>query len=67
MVTGEATVAFIDLSRFTTLNDVHGDGIAVDVLDRFVDCVQGSLRDGAELVKTLGDGAPPGRYQRARP
>lgn len=56
-MTVDTTVAFIDLSRFTTLNDVHGDGVAVDVLDRFIDCIEGSLRGGAELVKTLGDGA----------
>ncbi len=56
-MTLDTTVAFIDLSRFTMLNDVHGDGVAVDVLDRFISCVEDSLRDGAELVKTLGDGA----------
>lgn len=50
------TVAFLDLSRFTALNDVHGDTIAVDVLDRFLACVGASLEGGARVVKTLGDG-----------
>jgi adenylate cyclase len=52
----ERTIAFMDLSRFTSLNDVHGDTTAVDVLDRFLACVEASLDGGARVVKTLGDG-----------
>jgi adenylate cyclase len=50
------TVAFLDLSRFTSLNDVHGDTIAVQVLDRFLACVDASLEGGGRVVKKLGDG-----------
>ena len=54
--TREATVAFLDLTGFTTLNDVHGDRTAVAVLDQFLANVEDSLVQGVELVKSLGDG-----------
>lgn len=53
---GERTIVFLDLARFTTLTDVHGNDMAVDVLDQFMTCVHDSLNDQATVVKTLGDG-----------
>lgn len=55
-MTVDRTVVFLDLSRFTSLTDVHGDIAAVEVVDAFIEAVQGSLPAGARLVKTLGDG-----------
>ena len=58
---GEATqrtVMFLDLCRFTSLNDTHGDTMAVEVIDRFSDAVHASLAGRGRLVKTLGDGVP---------
>ena len=53
-----ATVLFLDLSRFTTLTDVHGDRAALDVADQFVGAAGAAAREfGGRLVKTLGDGA----------
>ena len=56
MTAEERTVVFLDLARFTTLTDVHGDSTAVGVLDRFLACVDGALQGQAIVVKTLGDG-----------
>ncbi len=56
MTDTDATVAFLDLARFTTLTDVHGDAAALAVLDQFTDAVDGALQGQARLVKTLGDG-----------
>lgn len=56
MTDSDATVVFLDLARFTTLTDVHGDAAAVDVLDRFMDTVECALQGQGRLVKTLGDG-----------
>ena len=53
-----ATVLFVDLSRFTTLTDVHGDRTALDVADRFIDAARAAAREfGGRPVKPLGDGA----------
>lgn len=56
MTTPTTTVVFLDLSRFTALTDVHGDEVAVHVVDRFVDAVQAAADGHGRLVKTLGDG-----------
>lgn len=53
----DRTVAFLDLSRFTSLTDACGDDTAVEVLDRFVATVDDALAGQARRVKTLGDGA----------
>ncbi len=50
------TVVFLDLSRFTSLTDVHGDDTAVDVIDRFLHAVDAATGPSGTLVKTLGDG-----------
>lgn len=50
------TVAFLDLVKFTTATAIHGDAAAVELLDRFMSCVEEAAQDRAEVVKTLGDG-----------
>lgn len=57
MTSVDRTVAFLDLSSFTALTDVHGDQAAIEVVDRFLDAIHGALEPGVELVKSLGDGA----------
>ncbi|WP_195210409.1 YHS domain-containing protein [Actinomarinicola tropica] len=52
----QRTVMFLDLCRFTSLNDAHGDTTAIEVIDRFSDAVHASLIDRGRVVKTLGDG-----------
>ncbi len=52
----DTTIAFLDLTRFTALADVHGDELAVDVIDRFVDAVEGAVHGRGRVVKTMGDG-----------
>jgi class 3 adenylate cyclase/YHS domain-containing protein len=56
-VSGERSVIFVDLSRFTTLTDIHGDAAALAVIDRFEELVGRQLQRGTRAVKTLGDGA----------
>ncbi len=50
------TIMFLDLSRFTALNDIHGDETAVGVLDQFTDAVRAATAGAGRVVKTLGDG-----------
>lgn len=52
----DRTVVFLDLTRFTSLTDVHGDEAAAVVIDRFLDAVRAELGGGGRVVKTLGDG-----------
>lgn len=52
-----ATVVFMDLVRFTSLADIHGDIIAADAAEALARTVRESLAEGAELLKLLGDGA----------
>ena len=52
-----ATVVFVDLVRFTSLTDIHGDIIAADAAEMFAQTVRASLAEGCELLKLLGDGA----------
>ena len=55
-MTGEHAIAFFDLTRFTALNDVHGDDAAVDVLERFTATVHAEIEGRGRIVKSLGDG-----------
>jgi adenylate cyclase len=58
MVRGVAdrTIAFVDLAGFTALTEVHGDDVAVDLLDTFAAVARRAVDEcGAELVKTIGD------------
>lgn len=50
------TVLFVDLVRFTSLTDVHGDQAAADVAGALEAVAESHLVDGARIVKTLGDG-----------
>lgn len=52
-----ATVVFLDLVRFTSLTDIHGDVTAADAADSLAGTVRESLADGPRLLKLLGDGA----------
>ena len=52
-----ATVVFVDLVRFTSLADIHGDITAADAAQTLARTVRDSLAEGAELLKLLGDGA----------
>ena len=56
MNTTDRTVAFLDLTRFTTLTDVHGDQKAAEVIDQFLDAVTAEIDGRGRVVKTLGDG-----------
>lgn len=47
----------MDLVRFTSLTDVHGDIIAADAAEALARIVGESLAEGAQLLKLLGDGA----------
>ncbi len=51
----ETTIAFVDLSGFTALTEAHGDETGMAVVLRFYDMTRSLLRDGAVLVKTIGD------------
>lgn len=46
---------FADLAGFTALTEVHGDGDAADVADRFTAVASAALAPGARVVKTIGD------------
>ena len=50
------TVVFVDLVRFTSLTDIHGDVTAADAAETLTGIVRDSLAGGVELVKSLGDG-----------
>lgn len=52
----DRTVVFLDLTRFTTLTDVHGDQRAAEVIDQFLDAVTAEIDGRGRVVKTLGDG-----------
>lgn len=53
----DTTIAFLDLTRFTALADVHGDDLALHVLDAFVAAVDAAVQGRGRIVKTMGDGA----------
>ena len=50
-------VGFLDLAGYTALTAVHGDESGADIAERFASVIRVALRDGDELVKTVGDGA----------
>ena len=52
----EATIVFLDLVRFTSLTDVHGDLAGADAAGDLAGAATDSLLPGVRLVKTLGDG-----------
>jgi adenylate cyclase len=49
------TLCFIDLTGFTRFTEEEGDLEALDVVERFVETVEGTLPPEATLVKTIGD------------
>lgn len=51
----KTTIAFVDLSGFTALTEAHGDETGMAVVFRFYEMTRSLLRDGAVLVKTIGD------------
>lgn len=55
MTDEERTIAFADLSGFTALTEAHGDEIGTAIALRFYDMTRSLLRNGAVLVKTIGD------------
>jgi adenylate cyclase len=55
-VTEDRTIVFLDLTGFTALTDTHGDHVAAEVIDRFIETVTAALDGRGRLVKTLGDG-----------
>ena len=52
----DLTVVFIDLVRFTSLTEVHGDVAGADAAAALTEVVKANSADGVYLVKTLGDG-----------
>lgn len=50
------TVLFVDLVRFTSLTEVHGNEVAADAALELYEIARDVAVDGVELVKTLGDG-----------
>lgn len=52
----DTTIAFLDLTRFTALADVHGDNFALGVIDAFVDAVDAAVQGRGRIAKTMGDG-----------
>ena len=54
----EATgaIVFTDIVGFTQMTDVHGDDIALALLERQEKLVRGALPERARVVKELGDG-----------
>ncbi len=54
---GQVPVAlcFIDLTGFTRYTEEEGDLEALDVIEKFVETVEGTLPPEATIVKTIGD------------
>ncbi len=51
------SVMFADVSGFTALAEAHGDELATEILDRFVDEVATTaVHQRVEVVKSIGDG-----------
>jgi len=48
-------IAFADLAGYTRLTEEAGELEAVDVVERFVEAVEGSLPGDARVIKTIGD------------
>lgn len=51
----QAAVAFVDLSGFTAVTDVHGDFEAADMAEAFAAVAHAALGEGDRLVKAIGD------------
>lgn len=51
----EATFAFVDLSGFTALTEVHGDGHAAALVSRFMQLAEQACVGSARVVKGMGD------------
>jgi adenylate cyclase len=51
----ERTFIFIDLAGFTTMTFAHGDEDAANVAERLTELARTELKDGDELVKSIGD------------
>jgi adenylate cyclase len=49
------TLCFIDLTGFTRYTEEEGDLEAVDVIENFVETVEGTMPPEATIVKTIGD------------
>ncbi len=49
------TLCFIDLTGFTRYTEEEGDLEALDVVENFVETVEGTLPPEATIVKTIGD------------
>jgi adenylate cyclase len=49
------TLCFIDLTGFTRYTEEEGDLEALDVVENFVETVEGTLPPEATVVKTIGD------------
>lgn len=50
-----AAVAFVDLSGFTALTEVHGDRHAAQLAEAFADLTRVALGESDRLIKTIGD------------
>jgi adenylate cyclase len=48
-------IAFADLAGYTRLTEEAGEAEAVDIIERFVEGVAGTLPDDARIIKTIGD------------
>ena len=48
-------IAFADLAGYTRITEELGDEYAVDIVERFVERVAGTLPDDARVIKTIGD------------
>lgn len=51
-----ATVLFLDLVRYTSLTEVHGDLVAADAASAMERLARDSMRAGTRVVKSVGDG-----------
>jgi class 3 adenylate cyclase len=49
-------IVFTDIVGFTELTDVHGDDLAIAVVERQLELVREVLPERARIVKELGDG-----------
>jgi class 3 adenylate cyclase len=49
-------IVFTDIVGFTEVTDVHGDEVAMELLDVQDQLVRSLLPDGSRVVKELGDG-----------
>jgi len=51
-----ATIAFVDIVKFTSLTAVHGDFAAADAATALESIASARSGDGVRLVKSIGDG-----------